>query len=205
MGMVERFNRTVRDKIERYLTAYDTLRWVDVLPTLVAGYNDSVHSSTGLKPNDVGAEQLREIQQGALDRIETVETDPLHVGSKVRRLRPRGLFDKRTGERWYKEVYEVTELHPFSYTIRAPGKDPLRRRFKHYELQAVDSVESHSMVRTRSRISRDLDELKKGLSVDRALRREGIDQNLVLSTTRRQEENRKLIKKKCVSVRSLMM
>ena len=47
MGKVERFNRTLREKIMRYLKTFKTLQWHDKLYDLAQNYNNTVHSGTG--------------------------------------------------------------------------------------------------------------------------------------------------------------
>ena len=52
-GVVERFNRTLREIMGRNYTRLNKLRWIDELPKLVQTYNRSVHSTLGATPEDV--------------------------------------------------------------------------------------------------------------------------------------------------------
>ena len=52
-AVVERFNRTLRDKLHRYFTYKNTYKYIDVLPKFVRGYNVTVHSTRGMAPTDV--------------------------------------------------------------------------------------------------------------------------------------------------------
>lgn len=67
-SMVERFNRTLREKIRKYLTAKRTKHYLTVLPDLVRAYNKSPHSSLdGLAPIEVTKQnenQVRELLYG---------------------------------------------------------------------------------------------------------------------------------------------
>ena len=38
--MVERFNRTIRDMITRYMEAYKTNKYIDVIKRLIKNYNN---------------------------------------------------------------------------------------------------------------------------------------------------------------------
>jgi len=49
-AVVERVNRTLRDKLSRYITYKNTYKYFDVLPKFVKGYNATVHSTTGMTP-----------------------------------------------------------------------------------------------------------------------------------------------------------
>jgi len=45
LGVAERFNRTIKLMIEKYLTSMNTNRWIDYLDACVQNYNSSYHSS----------------------------------------------------------------------------------------------------------------------------------------------------------------
>ena len=60
-AVVERFNRTFKQRLYRYLIAADTLHYLDVLPALVKGYNSTTHRSTKMSPKDVNAKNERQV------------------------------------------------------------------------------------------------------------------------------------------------
>ena len=49
-AIVERFNRTLRNLIERYKVSHNTSLWVNAFPDLVYNYNNSHHSSLNTTP-----------------------------------------------------------------------------------------------------------------------------------------------------------
>ena len=53
MGLVERFNRTLKTLISRYMTAAKTRKYIDALPDLVVNYNTTHHQFLGKPPKDV--------------------------------------------------------------------------------------------------------------------------------------------------------
>jgi len=52
-AVVERVNRTLRDKLYRYFSFKNTYRYIDILPEFLRGYNATVHSTTGMTPGNV--------------------------------------------------------------------------------------------------------------------------------------------------------
>ena len=48
--VIERFNRTIKEKMFKYLSANNTRKYVDVLDLLVNQYNNSIHSSIKMTP-----------------------------------------------------------------------------------------------------------------------------------------------------------
>lgn len=54
-GAVERFNQTLKRMLYAHMMRYRTNVWVDVLPTLVENYNDTIHSTTNFSPSKLHA------------------------------------------------------------------------------------------------------------------------------------------------------
>ena len=52
-SVVERFNRTFKNKMYKYFTTKDTLTCINVLPKLVKSYNNTYHRSIKMKPTQV--------------------------------------------------------------------------------------------------------------------------------------------------------
>ena len=52
-AVVERFNRTIKNRIWTYLSVRGTVRCLDIIKNLVDSYNHSRHRSIGMAPADV--------------------------------------------------------------------------------------------------------------------------------------------------------
>jgi hypothetical protein len=50
VGIIERFNKTLKTRMWYKLTKHDTKKWMSRLPKIVHKYNHTVHSSTGMTP-----------------------------------------------------------------------------------------------------------------------------------------------------------
>ena len=60
-SIVERFNRTLKNRMFKYFTANNTLSYLDILQDIVKGYNEKRHRSIGVAPNNVNSENEEEI------------------------------------------------------------------------------------------------------------------------------------------------
>jgi len=92
MGLIERFNKTLLNKIRKYMTANDTVKYVDALDDLVYNYNHSKHSSINRKPYEVlkqGENPINKID------VNDISTEGMKVGDFVRYLKKRKQFDKK--------------------------------------------------------------------------------------------------------------
>ena len=67
-SVVERFNRTLKERLYRYFTIANTLRFDDVLPELVQGYNATRHRSIGMAPQDVTWENEEAVWKRLYDK-----------------------------------------------------------------------------------------------------------------------------------------
>src|SRR6201999_4024699 len=66
LGIIERFNKTIKGKIFAYMNINKTLRYCDDLQLLVRNYNNTVHSTIKQKPMYV---HLCDYQQSACRRV----------------------------------------------------------------------------------------------------------------------------------------
>mgnify|MGYP000065894876 CR=1 FL=1 len=51
-SIIERFNRTLKNRIARSFTEHGTTRWVDALQGIISAYNKSYHRSVKMTPNE---------------------------------------------------------------------------------------------------------------------------------------------------------
>jgi hypothetical protein len=59
-ALAERFNKTLKTRMWKYLTEKETEVWVNVLHEFVFGYNHSFHSSIGMMPSEAIKEENAE-------------------------------------------------------------------------------------------------------------------------------------------------
>ena len=56
--IIERFNRTLRIRIDKYMTTNKTKKYIDVLDKLVKNYNNTVNSATGEIPSELNQDEF---------------------------------------------------------------------------------------------------------------------------------------------------
>ena len=81
---MERFNRTLKSRLERYFTENKTTTWINVLEDFTRNINNSVNRSIGMEPGkvtDKNAHQIRDRLYGQEDNIHPCK---LEKGDKVR-------------------------------------------------------------------------------------------------------------------------
>eukprot|EP00732_Lithocolla_globosa_P000326 Lithocolla_globosa_v1_NODE_91_length_6522_cov_117.886655.p2 type:complete len:228 gc:universal NODE_91_length_6522_cov_117.886655:2669-3352(+) len=188
MTLIERFNRTIRGRIEKYLTAYQTNNWYDVLDDLTLGYNNSVHSSIGMKPNDVGIEDEKKIILDKAKKTFDIKNseENFMIGDKVRLKRNRGILEKKTGEQFYKTIYTISDVKGYSYRLTNNDGDELLRSVKPWEIVRNNGVEKLDVK------AFDREKEIKQHKINRTLAKEGIDLELIVPEKRERKKPDKL-------------
>ena len=92
-SIVERFNRTLKTRMWRYLTKTQSVRYVDVLQAFMRSYNDTYHRSIGMAPSEVTSTNQETVWQ-RLYGHESVGTPKFRVGNRVRISKAKRHFEK---------------------------------------------------------------------------------------------------------------
>ena len=55
LGIINRFHRTLKEKLNAYFDAHDTVTWIDIIDKIIDNYNNTVNRGIGYKPIEVNA------------------------------------------------------------------------------------------------------------------------------------------------------
>lgn len=108
--VVERFNRTIKEMLSKYMQASESKTIAKVLPRIVKNYNTSYHTSIGMAPNNVTKENEDLVWFNLWKKSKKRVRPDVHVGDKVRvQLKPRGL-DKKYKPQYSKAIHVVEKI-----------------------------------------------------------------------------------------------
>lgn len=137
---VERFNRTIKTRIFRYMTHHRTNRWIDVLDSLITSYNRSYHRTIGMAPVDVTSENADIITR----RMYPIKPKPVwkyEIGDKVRICKYKQIFDKGYLPNWTEEIFVIVErypTYPVTYGLQDLAGEYIKGKFYQQEVQKVE-------------------------------------------------------------------
>ena len=148
-SVCERWNRTIKDKMYKRFTMQNNTVYVDILPKILASYNNSRHRSIGMtpiqarKPENYGkvyfnlyGDLAREIK-----KTKTNRKPEFRVGDRVRISKyKRVTFDKGYTPNWTEEVFIIDEIrftNPITYKIKDLNGEVIKGTF-YEELQKTD-------------------------------------------------------------------
>lgn len=140
-GVVERLNRTLKERMWRKFTARGSYEWLTILPKIVAEYNNTVHRTIGMKPKDVQRKHVKVILARINDRRtgsrQTKIKPKFNVNDRVRISKYKRVFDKGYIPNWTNEVftvYAVKPTKPVTYILEDSKGEILKGGFYEQEI-----------------------------------------------------------------------
>ena len=164
--IVERFQRHLMKRIHRYFTAFNTFRYIDDLADIVDSYNSTIHSSTGLAPNEVSYKNAEKVWNNLYEKDSKARgkkhfSKPViykfEEGDTVLISKNKGLFQKEYLGSWKPEIFVIKKrliTTPPTYKIADWCGEILEGGFYEPELQRVTppkTYEVEKVVDTRKR------------------------------------------------------
>ena len=138
-SVIERWNRTMKEKMFKYFSANSTRKYIDILDKLVDQHNNTFHSSIGMTPKEASEKKNEtKVWRNLYGDYKPVkhETPKFKVGDKVRITKK--IFEKGYTPRWTEEVFTVSEVRytdPITYKIVDYNNEEIKGTFYKQELQ----------------------------------------------------------------------
>ena len=141
-AMVERLNRTLKERLERFFTESNRMRWVDVLGDFISNINHSVNRTIGVRPVDVTLDNAEKIWKKLYPKAnEFPKCDKILKGDRVRIPLEKNLFAKGYQKNWSEELYTVDRIERSMgiclYILKTNDNNILPRKFYISELNFV--------------------------------------------------------------------
>ena len=103
--VAERFIRTLKNKIYKYMTSISKNMYIDKLDDIVNECNNTYHRTIKMKPTDVKDSAYINIDK------EVNDNDPkFKIGDHVRILKYNNIFAKGYTPNWSAEVFVIKEI-----------------------------------------------------------------------------------------------
>ena len=137
--VAERFIRTLKSKIYKYMTSISKNVYIDKLDDIVDEYNNTYHTTIKMKPIDVKENTYINTSQ------EINNKDPkFKVGDHVRISKYKNIFAKGYMPNWSEEVFVIKKVKntiPWTYVINDLNCEEIIGTFYEKELQKTNQEE----------------------------------------------------------------
>ena len=155
-SIVERFNRTLKEKMWRYFTRTNQYVFYKVLDDLVNSYNHSYHRSIKMRPIDVNKSNrdtvffnLYGIDQESVLKNEREINIRFKKGDQVRISKSKQLFEKGYTPNWTREIFTIDKVIikdiPVYKIVDYSGEE-IKGVFYDHELQKVTKSDGEYLV-----------------------------------------------------------
>ena len=138
-AVAERFIRTLKSKIYKYMTSISKNVYIDKLDDIVDEYNNTYHTSIKMKPIDVKDNTYINTSK------EINNKDPkFKVGDHVRISKYKNIFAKGYMPNWSEEVFVIKKIKntvPWTYVINDLNGEEIIGTFYEKELQKTNQEE----------------------------------------------------------------
>lgn len=149
LGIIDRFSRTIKTEIAKFMTANNTKKWVDDLPRLIDLYNNTPHSGIeNIKPINA-ARKENAIKIGTLNFDKTghnsevdKKSNTINIGDYVRVQRLKGTFEKGYTITYTKKIFQVVKTTALKAELDSGDS------YKKNKLMKVGSPEGIGVQRT---------------------------------------------------------
>ena len=137
-SIVERLNRTIKTSIFKNFTINGNQNWTRDLQNLVAKYNDTIHSTIGMKPNRVTIADEKRLLNTVYLETKSVGRSKFKIGEKVRISKYKNLFEKGYTPNWTTEIFTIEKkqlTNPVTYLLVDSQGNSIKGGFYEHELQ----------------------------------------------------------------------
>lgn len=134
-SIVERLNRTIRERMWRYFPHRNTKRYIDIVREIIHTYNHTIHSGTKIRPSEVdihnaylGRKNLeRRALQQTYNKNYRLKRAPGAVikyfpGDLVRISRTKNTFERGSEKNFSEEIFEIERVsrrqNLYTYILR---------------------------------------------------------------------------------------
>ena len=172
LGIINRFHRTLKNKLNKMFLATDNYNWIDNIDQIINNYNNTVNTGIGYRPVDATNEL---IQSAIVDKIRTKNEklekkniQEMYVGDSCRIALKKKIFDK-IREEYSNKFYKITKIN--KNTVNVSNDDITMENVKKSDITIVNAVEN-----PKEEINKKA--LEKQARFERRMKREGLDTSL---------------------------
>jgi hypothetical protein len=186
LGIINRFHRTLKEKLAKFFIASNTVRWVEVIDKIIDNYNRTINSGIGVAPIDANDFIEHDFVVKAREKTERIRRGQpdFQVGDKVRILNKKALFEDKMLPRFSSTVFTIIKVNKNTCQVKDEGGNEIlvkmTQLLKVNETQdavPIDAIKEASAINSK----------------ERKLKRAGVNDEDILLSKRDRKKNQKYI------------
>ena len=178
LGIINRFHRTLKEKILKYFIASGTTRWIDVIDKIIKNYNNTENRTIGCTPTEASNHFIQSIIiNNAQQKTEEMENKSIkyNIGDKCRIKENTKLFDKMK-RKYSADIYTIVKVNKNTVDI------------ENDELELNNIKKTDIIIIKESYNNKGVEHIKKvekEHTIERKLKQEGVDESNIINSKRR--------------------
>lgn len=146
-SIIERFNRTILNKLWRQFSLQGSHKWLAHLQPLIDEYNATVHRTIKMQPIEVNKQNEKRLLRTVYKQNRTLDLNKRNkfkVNDYVRISKFKTIFEKGYTPNWSTEIFQIAKVlqtEPTTYHLRDLNESPIKGCFYEHELQKTENHE----------------------------------------------------------------
>ena len=152
-SMVERVNRTLKSRIQKYFYKNKTKNWIDILDHVIENYNNTPHSAIGIAPNEVSESNRKQVYKRLYPDLGLRTVCKLKQGDQVRKIIDKEFYEKGFTQNWSEQIYIIDRVKQSNgvcyYYLKDHANTELPGIYYYYQLNLVSRYADSSQGSSR--------------------------------------------------------
>lgn len=146
-SIVERFNRTLKNKMWKQFSLRGSFKWIDTLQILIDEYNNTKHRTIKMKPDDVNEDNEEKLLHTVYaNKSMFKKKSKYKIGDLVRLSKYKHVFEKGYTPNWTTEIFKikiVRDTDPITYSLIDLNGQDIKGSVYSEEMQLVKHPNSY--------------------------------------------------------------
>ena len=175
LGKIERFNRTIRERIKSYMKINKTNKYIDVIDRLINNYNNTIHSSINDKPKDANEKKIYNNEMNKAIDIKNEINKEFKIDDHVRIYKTKEQFEKGNKNYYSSSVYKIIGKENNKFILENINNHKIKKMLPNYlmKININDLIEKkQTRLRNIKKMKDENKEYKNKLKQTRFLNKE---------------------------------
>ena len=145
LGIINRFHKTLKNKLTKYMTANDSVKWIDVIDEIVYNYNNTINRGINEKPINVIENPFleKEIIKEKNELTNAIKKDEIifNEKEKIRVRNNKKLFEDKMKPKYSYNTYTIKKVNKNNIIVE--DDKGIQHTFKKYKvIKITDDIEN---------------------------------------------------------------
>ena len=185
LGIINRFHRTLKEKLTKYFIAYDTVKWYDIIDDIIKNYNNTYNRGIGCSPSEMNIFKEQQLINEKKYKTDILKNDNLRIGDKVRILENKETFGDKMKPKYSNDIYEIIKINKNNIKVKKGEEEETVKKSKVKSIPPEIQNHTKAIAEPKTRQDKANEEHRIELRNKKA----GIDENNIVETSRIRKPN----------------